>query len=257
VAPLPERFTEWLAAAEARYLADLTRAELGRALRALSSCYVERRGRLADGAALATAGQRAAFALFYGPLHYLVVHAIASRLRPAGDTPPRGTIVDLGCGTGAAGAAWAGVHGGRVLGFDVNPWAVREAGWTYHQLRIDGSASRVPAARVRLTPRPATVLAAYLVNELPGEERAPLRERLLTAAAEGSQVLVVEPIARGVTPWWSEWRRAFERAGGHADEWRIPVDLPPSLRDLDRSAGLDHRELTARTLSLGLRRVEH
>ncbi|HEX7088040.1 MAG TPA: hypothetical protein VF198_16895 [Vicinamibacterales bacterium] len=252
MAPLPERFAEWLAAAEARYLANLTRAELGRALRALSSCYVERRGRLAEGAALATAGKRAAFALFYGPLHYLVVHAIAGRLQPADDAPPRGAIVDLGCGTGAAGAAWAGVHGGRVAGFDVNPWAVREAAWTYHALRIDGSASRAPAARVRLTPPPRTVLAAYLVNELPAGERAPLRERLLAAAAAGSPVLVVEPIARGVTPWWSEWRRAFESAGGRADEWRFPVDLPSLLRDLDRSAGLDHRELTARTLSLRL-----
>ncbi len=255
MAPLPERFTEWLAAAEARYLANLTRAELGRALRALSSCYVERRGRLAEGAALATAGKRAAFALFYGPLHYLLVHAIASRLQPAADAPPRGAIVDLGCGTGAAGAAWAGVHGGRVAGFDVNPWAVREAGWTYHQLRVDGSASRAPAARVRLAPAPKIVLAAYLVNELPPEERAALRERLLATAAAGSQVLVVEPIARGVTPWWSEWQRTFESAGGRADEWRIPIDLPPLLRDLDRSAGLDHRELTARTLCLRLERT--
>jgi len=250
--PPPERFTGWLAAAEARYLADLTRAELGRALRALSSCYVERRGRLAEGAALGTAGKRAAFALFYGPLHYLVIHAIAGRLHPAGDAPARGAIVDLGCGTGAAGAAWAHVHGGRVLGFDVNPWAVREAAWTYRQLDVDGSAARAAAARVRLTPTPRLVLAAYLVNELAADERAVLLDRLLEAARGGSPVLVVEPIARGVTPWWPEWQRAFEGAGGRANEWRFPADLPPLLRELDRSAGLDHRELTARTLCVGL-----
>ena len=42
----------WLAALEARHLANLTRPELTRALRALSSCYVERRDKLTSGAAL-------------------------------------------------------------------------------------------------------------------------------------------------------------------------------------------------------------
>jgi hypothetical protein len=50
----------WLAAASERYLADLTMPELTRALRALSSCYVERRSQLASGQALASAGKRAA-----------------------------------------------------------------------------------------------------------------------------------------------------------------------------------------------------
>ena len=43
---------------------DISRGS--RALRALSSTYVERRQKIADGAA--GAGKRAAFALFYGPL---------------------------------------------------------------------------------------------------------------------------------------------------------------------------------------------
>ena len=63
-------FSNWIAALDERHLADLTLPEVGRALRALSSCYVERRSRLAEGAALAGAGKRAAFALFYAPLHY-------------------------------------------------------------------------------------------------------------------------------------------------------------------------------------------
>ena len=253
--PAPDRFADWLAAAEERYLADLTRAELGRALRALSSCYVERRGRLAEGAALASAGKRAAFALFYGPLHYLLLSALAARLRPLRGGDTRATTVDLGCGTGAAGAAWTGVHGGRVLGFDVSAWAVKEAAWTYRALGVDGSASRATAAAVRLSPPPRTVLAAFLVNELSDTARDALRMRLLAAAGAGSQVLVVEPIARGVTPWWKDWQPAFEEAGGWAGEWRVPSDLPPLLRDLDRSAGLDHRELTARTLAIGLERA--
>src|SRR5215208_4662224 len=70
----------WLAALEERHLADLTRPELTRALRALSSCYVERRDKLTSGAALDGAGKRAAFALFYGPLHFLTVSAVVRAL---------------------------------------------------------------------------------------------------------------------------------------------------------------------------------
>ena len=61
---------------ESRHLANLTRSEVARALRALSSCYVERRTKLASGAALEGAGKRAAFALFYGPLHFATVDHI-------------------------------------------------------------------------------------------------------------------------------------------------------------------------------------
>ena len=60
----------------------------------------------------------------------------------------------------------------------------------------------------------------------------------------------MEPIARGAAPWWSEWARALEKAGGRADEWRLAAGLPERLRLLDRAAGLDHRQLTARSLYL-------
>ena len=48
----PDRFAAYYEALEARHLAELTFAEVRRALQALSSVYVERRGRMADGAAL-------------------------------------------------------------------------------------------------------------------------------------------------------------------------------------------------------------
>src|SRR5580765_6632098 len=66
----------WLQALEARHFSDLTFQEVARSLRALSSTYVERRGGIRKGAALSGAGKRAAFALFYGPLHYLLVREI-------------------------------------------------------------------------------------------------------------------------------------------------------------------------------------
>src|SRR3954462_8157021 len=99
------RIDTWLAALEARPLANLTRPELTRALRALSSCYIERRDKLSSGAALEGAGKRAAFALFYGPVHFLTVAQIAAALG-ARERRIR-SIHDLGCGTGVAGAAWA------------------------------------------------------------------------------------------------------------------------------------------------------
>ena len=64
-------------------------------------------------------------------------------------------------------------------------------------------------------------------------------------------VVVVEPISKKLTPWWGEWERAFQPSGGRTSEWRFRVELPRLLRDLDKSAGLDHRELTARTLMAG------
>src|SRR5262245_43027754 len=98
-------FDAWIQSLETRHLADLRFPEVSRALRALSSTYIERRGSILHGAALAGAGKRAAFALFYGPLHYLIVEEVVRHLDSRREQPR--ALVDLGCGTGAAGAAWA------------------------------------------------------------------------------------------------------------------------------------------------------
>ena len=246
----PSPSESWLAALEARHLANLTPTEVARALRALSSCYVERRAKLASGGALDSAGKRAAFALFYAPVHFVVVRNIVRSLSPA--ATPRARIIDLGCGTGSAGAAWALEAGhSRITGFDRNPWAVAEANWTYRQLGLEGGASQQEISRISLKGSPDTgVLAGYVVNELADDARAALLPRLLQLRGRGTQVLVVEPIARRLTQWWSEWQQRFEAAGGRFDEWRFAADLPNRQRDLARAAGLDPRELTARTLFL-------
>src|SRR5690349_23898473 len=100
LSPQSRPFDAWLGALDERHLADLTPPEVGRALRALSSCYVERRSRLAEGAALETAGKRAAFALFYAPLHFQATAHVARELDAGAGIRE---VVDLGCGTGAAG----------------------------------------------------------------------------------------------------------------------------------------------------------
>ena len=122
-----DAFARWLAALEATHFAQLTFPEVSRALRALSSTYVERREKLAEGAALSGAGKRAAFALFYGPLHYLLVTHIVQALPEATENIP--SLLDLGCGTGASGAAWAAACAKRprVTGIDRHPWALGEA----------------------------------------------------------------------------------------------------------------------------------
>jgi hypothetical protein len=221
---------------------------VARALRALSSCYVERRAKLARHGALDTAGKRAAFALFYGPLHFLVTREIIRAIGPV--LVER--LLDLGCGTGAAGAAWALEHRCSIRGVDRHPWAVAEASWTYRVLGIPGRAEQLPIERANVRGRRGDgILAAYAVNELADASRRQLLPRLLAAHAKGSSVLIVEPIARGVASWWDEWAEAVRSAGGRTDEWRFPAQLPDRQRQLAHAAGLRPRELTARSLWLG------
>jgi hypothetical protein len=251
LSPQDERFTKWLASLEARHLADFRVAEVTRALRALSSAYVQRRQTLAAGAALNSAGKRAAFALFYGPLHLLTISRIIRELPAAVPAPSQ--ILDLGCGTGVGGAAWSLCAGGaaRITGIDRHPWAVEESRWTYRELGVRGQAR--PGDLKRLPPIKASgaIVAAYVLNESSVDLRRSLEIQLLDAATRGTRVLVVEPIARAFTPWWDETAARVKALGGRDDEWRFPVELPPLLRLLDKAAGLNHQELTARSLYLG------
>ena len=244
-------FENWLRVLEERHLADLTFPEVSRALRALSSAYVERRGRLKAGAALSGAGKRAAFALFYGPLHYLLVREITAAIgfRPARAT----TLIDLGCGTGAAGAAWAQTFPilPAIIGLDVNAWALSEASRTY---RAFGLAARTRLGDIATTAwpaSPAALLAAFTLNELADAARDAVLQRLVERGERGDAVLVVEPVAGFVAPWWNRWRDVFEAAGGRAADWRFPIERPAIVAKLDRAAGLDHRALTGRSLWLG------
>jgi hypothetical protein len=237
----------WLEALEKRHLKDLSFPEVRRALQALSSLYVERRGKLGSGAALESAGKRAAFALYYGPLHFLLVREVVRALGAA--TPPPTRVIDLGCGTGAAGAAFA-LEAGRVpvLGIDRSGWAAAEARFSLGQLGLRGMVRKADVSAAPGAGRGDAVLAAFTVNELAEPARERLRESLVSALAAGARVLVVEPLARRALTWWADWARTFAGRGGRADEWRFRVDLPPLVARLGRAAGLDPRELTGRSL---------
>ena len=246
--PSDDRFSSWIAALEAKHLGSLTFPEVSRALRALSSAYVERRQKLAEGAALSGAGKRAAFALFYGPLHYLLISHIVDRL--PGSTTNVQMLVDLGCGTGASGAAWASrcATPPRITGIDRHPWPIAEAAATYRAFHLAATVRQGDIANVTLPKTPISILAAFTMNELPDAARDALLTRLVERAGQGDRVLIVEPLAGFVARWWNRWRDTFEAAGGRADEWRLRAELPPIVAKLDRAAGLNHREITGRSL---------
>src|SRR5690606_24207189 len=111
--------------------------EIRKGLQALSTLYVQKR----EGADLAARaiegrGKRAAVATFYAPLHFLTAHHLledvgAERLGAIE------RVLDLGCGTGAAGAAAAAtLHAAgrplpRVVAVDRSGFALSEARATY------------------------------------------------------------------------------------------------------------------------------
>ena len=243
-----QQFAVFLRDLEQRHLADLRFSEVTRALRALSSAYVERRETaLADHKALDGAGKRAAFAMYYGPIHFLLVQHIVGQL---GVAPDRGTVVDLGCGTGVAGAAVAtsaATPALKVLGIDTHPWTIDEARFTYKAFGLTSDVRRGHASRMRVPADTSFVVAAFVVNELKEADRAALLREFvrLKAGTTPPRVLIVEPISNRISPWWGEWVGAL---GGRADEWKARIDTPPLVKRLAKAAGLRPEVLTARSL---------
>lgn len=241
-------FQLFLESLEKRHFSDLRFSEVTRALRALSSTYVERRTTaLPAQKALDGAGKRAAFALYYGPIHFALVQNI---LEEVGAPTAPGLVVDLGCGTGVAGAAvaLATAPPSRVIGIDTHPWALDEARFTYRELGLSADVRRGSAARTRIPHDAGFVVAAFVVNELNDSDRGLLLESLQAAAARGVSVLIVEPISLRISPWWQQWADVFVARGGRADEWRFRFDPPPIVKRLARASSLRPESLTARSL---------
>src|SRR5437762_12700824 len=145
-----DRFVHWFEALEERHLENLKFSEVRKSVQALSSLYVSRRERLDRNAALDGAGKRAAFAMFFGPLHFLLVREIVRALDA--HLPRKTAILDLGCGTGVAGAAWAleMSEPPKVTGIDRNAWALEECKWTYRRLGVQGVTKSADVNTVRI-----------------------------------------------------------------------------------------------------------
>jgi hypothetical protein len=137
-----------------------------------------------------------------------------------------------------------------VRGIDRNGWAVAEANWTYGELGLRGRATTGDAVREFASARGAAspALFAYTINELADRDRAPLLARIAAAAHNRGSFLIVESIAKRDKTWWPQWVERLGREGARADEWRFPANLPRSVAQIARGAGLDPRELTARTI---------
>jgi hypothetical protein len=245
---MPPKFRDWLEELEKRHLADLRFSDVARALRALSSAYVERRATgLARHRDLDGLGKRAAFALYYGPLHFLLVRSILQSVAP--DANPA-AVLDLGCGTGAAGAAAATLTStpSLITAIDSHPWALDEARLTYRTFELTADVRRGDVARTRIPRATSWIVAGFVVNELTNEARAALLDSLLSARRQGVAVLIVEPISLRVSPWWAEWAKAFAETGGRADEWRFATDVPAIVKRLARATSLNPEVMTARSL---------
>ena len=247
---MPAELERWLERLESRHLADLTFSEVSRALRALSSAYVERRQTaIPAGKVLDSSGKRAAFALYYGPVHFVAAMRILEALEVPRD---RGQpILDVGCGTGAIGAAvaaWIGAR--RVHGIDVHPWALDEARATYASFALDAVVTRTSVTRLRRPASPSFVVAGYVANELPDGEREVLQRTLLDAVRHGSRLLVIEPLSGRAAPWWDSWASAFTPLGARADIWHLTIAPPDLTVKLGKAAGLTPTSAKVRTIAV-------
>ena len=170
----------------------MTTAEVARALRALSSTYVERRARLSGRGAFDSAGKRAAYALYYAPRRFLMTAHVVRHLAPP---PGRCGSIDLGCGTGAAGAAWACEAGAGLVGDRTRHASLGPRRGAGHLSRLPARrrgarAARPPTARGGAPggPRdqrartPGALILSYVANELSDEARTALLPQLVADA---------------------------------------------------------------------------
>ncbi len=240
----------WIDRVIARHTAAMTRPEFLKAVRALSARYVEQRASLPHRSPIDSAGKRAAFAGFYAPLHFLAVQAI---LRGLGATASLRTIVDLGCGTGVAGAAWALESGASVTGVDLNAWALEEARWNWTALSVHGTTRRGDlVAALHSVPDDAAIVCGWSLNELDKAARSRAVGALLARGRTGGPILIVEPIATRAVPWWEEFAGRAAREGARLDEWRLNLGLPPVLAELDEAAGFRRDSFNARSAAFGV-----
>ncbi|MBK5255720.1 MAG: class I SAM-dependent methyltransferase [Vicinamibacteria bacterium] len=244
------RTTRYLDALLERHFKELKFGEVTRALRALSADYVEKREAGGLIRALEGRGKRAAFALYYGVTHFLATEALVREFDLGFTGSGRPTILDLGCGTGVCGAAWAlgSADATSVVGADRSSFVLHEARWTYQILRIKAETSRSITETLDAIRRPDGIAIGWTLNELDDERRDRIAARILPWVAKGSRLLVVEPVSKRVAPWWDEWTKRFPPDRCSVVEKKLRLDLPPKIALLARSAGLSTDAMVVRVL---------
>jgi SAM-dependent methyltransferase len=248
---LRETFDAWIEASVARYSPPLEFSEIRRGAQALSALYVERRpaGEIAA-RSIRGRGKRAALATYFAPLHFLTVHHALAALDRERATPVR-RVLDLGCGSGATGAAIAATlpTAPGIVALDVSGWALGEAEATYAAFGLHCSKRRgaLPGAFPRVGPHDWIALG-WVVNELEERARSSLLARLRSALEVGATLLLVEPLSERASPWWADWADALRPLGAVEEQFRTEIERPEWIESLDRATRLDHRTLGARLL---------
>ncbi len=244
----------------ARHSPPLEFREIRRGVQALSSLYLERRAG-ADLASRASegAGKRAALATYYAPLHFLATcYALASlqtepqAIGVASWPAPPLRIWDLGCGTGAVGAALARAFepSPEVMAIDRSGFALREARHTYRALGVFGRTRRGRLPTALPKPKAGDLWAfGFALNEFDETARAATLSALDEALSCGVLLFVIEPLAGPVTPWWKEWCEGLAPHGVEARLTKRSIARPEWLGRLDRASGLNHRVVGARFLA--------
>lgn len=241
----------WTEALHDKWAANLTFQELRKGAQAVSDVYVHGRAkgglakRAVDGRA-----KRAAFACYYGVIHAIVVSELFGPRGPL-RIPAGVRCLDFGCGPGALGAGLAagGAEPSSVHGLDLVGANVEMARWTYDWWGLTGGARVGRLPRALGTPRTTDLIGfGWCVNELIPADRKALWGPLQAAVVAGSGILLIEPLSRRAVSWWSEAERALCHDGAKSIEFRVRVDLPTRVRDLDRATGLNHSEVGARVL---------
>jgi SAM-dependent methyltransferase len=219
-------------------------------VRALSHRYVEARARADPGDPLDGHGKRAAFATYFAALHFIVTWDTLETLGAPLETVRR--VVDVGCGTGACGAAVARFGGGRasLLGIDRSGWALGEARHTCAAFGVRARFRRgaLPGALPARTGRGDALVAGWCLNELAPGARERVVAAFLAARARGARLLLLEPLAGWAAPWWDELAARVTALGGEAAIVRRALGLPAWIERMDRAASLDHSVVGARAL---------
>ena len=248
------QFDAWFQETYDRYTKNLTFKELRKANQSLSDIYVHKRDKsLPAGKALETEGKRAAFATVFSAFHWLMMDHLIDELEL--DRCKLHRIIELGCGTGVCGAAWAlratSLAGpAEMTGIDINRWALSEAQKTWRFLGLKGKTKLRSMVEFPKIEQQDAILAAYSVNELPDGPRKELLRNLRRAHHRGATILILENVARSPVPWWDSWATQIKELGGREDTWQCRPNLPQPLALIDKASGRDHSVLKARTLYL-------
>ncbi len=159
-------------------------------------------------------GKRAALATYYAPLHFLATQHALARIGPARFGPVRRVFDSAAEPARRAPPRRACSIAASVVAIDRSGFALSEARHTYAAFGLLAQTKRAQLPERLPRPAPGDLwVLGWAVNELDERSRNALGERLVRAIESGVRVLLLEPLASGVVPWWPEWGTELARLG--------------------------------------------